>query len=92
MVEPLRHRQTKGAETDMPGLQPPRHIPTLPERRPEETAATGERNDPFGATLAASRRLEHRQLSAESRHLHAAPTNRRGSTQASELWVTLGGE
>ena len=30
MVEPLRHRQTKGAETDMPGLPPPRHIPTLP--------------------------------------------------------------
>src|SRR6202022_1639966 len=27
---PLRHRQTKGAETDMPGLPPPRHIPTLP--------------------------------------------------------------
>jgi predicted O-methyltransferase YrrM len=30
MVEPLRHRQTKGAETDMPNLPPPRHIPTLP--------------------------------------------------------------
>jgi hypothetical protein len=30
MVEPLRHRQTKGAETDMPSLPPPRHIPTLP--------------------------------------------------------------
>src|SRR5256885_9670365 len=30
MAEPLRHRQTKGAATDMPGLPPPRHIPTLP--------------------------------------------------------------
>jgi hypothetical protein len=30
MAEPLRHRQTKGAETDMPSLPPPRHIPTLP--------------------------------------------------------------
>src|SRR5260370_11515720 len=30
MVEQLRHRQTKGAETDMPGLPPPRHFPTLP--------------------------------------------------------------
>jgi hypothetical protein len=30
MVEPLRHRQTKEAETDMFGLQPPRHIPTPP--------------------------------------------------------------
>jgi hypothetical protein len=29
MVEPLRHRQTKGAATDMFSLQPPRHIPTL---------------------------------------------------------------
>ena len=31
MVEPLRHRQTKGAATDMPGLPPPRHFPTLPD-------------------------------------------------------------
>src|SRR6516164_1291863 len=31
MAEPLRHRQTKGAATDMPGLPPTRHIPTLPE-------------------------------------------------------------
>jgi hypothetical protein len=30
MAEPLRHRQTKEAATDMFGLQPPRHIPTLP--------------------------------------------------------------
>ena len=28
-VEPLRHRQTKEAGTDMPSLTPPRHIPTL---------------------------------------------------------------
>src|SRR5271168_607621 len=31
MVGPLRHRQTKEAETDMFGLQPPRHIPTPPD-------------------------------------------------------------
>jgi hypothetical protein len=31
MVEPLRHRQTKGAETDMFDLQLPRHISTLPD-------------------------------------------------------------
>ena len=30
MVEPLRHRQTKEAATDMFSLQQPRHIPTLP--------------------------------------------------------------
>src|SRR5215211_2746643 len=29
MAEPLRHRQTKEAETDMFSLQPPRHISTL---------------------------------------------------------------
>jgi len=32
MVRLLRHRQTKGAETDMPGLPPRRHIPTLPPK------------------------------------------------------------
>jgi hypothetical protein len=31
MVEPLRHRQTKEAETDMFGLPPPRHISTPPK-------------------------------------------------------------
>ena len=31
MVEPLRHRQTKEAATDMFSLQPPRHISTLPD-------------------------------------------------------------
>jgi hypothetical protein len=30
MVEPLRHRQMKGAATDMFYLMPPRHISTLP--------------------------------------------------------------
>jgi len=29
MADPLRHRQTKGAATDMVDLTPPRHIPTL---------------------------------------------------------------
>jgi hypothetical protein len=28
-AEPVRHRQTKGAATDMFDLQPPRHISTL---------------------------------------------------------------
>jgi hypothetical protein len=32
MAEPLRHRQTKGAETDMFYLTPSRHISTLPEK------------------------------------------------------------
>src|SRR5215831_3654518 len=41
MVEPLRHRQTKGAETDMPGLPPPRHIPTLPTAAAFRTISDG---------------------------------------------------
>src|SRR5882762_2695320 len=36
MVEPLRHRQTKGAATDMFYLMAPRHISTLP--KPEVSA------------------------------------------------------
>ena len=39
MVEPLRHRQTKGAETDMFDLQLPRHISTLPEAAVSRDAA-----------------------------------------------------
>jgi len=31
MAEPLRHRQTKEAATDMFSLQSPRHIPNLPK-------------------------------------------------------------
>ena len=31
MAEPVRHRQTKEAATDMFDLQPPRHISTLHE-------------------------------------------------------------
>ncbi len=38
MVEPLRHRQTKGAATDMFYLTPPRHISTLP--KPEKLNAS----------------------------------------------------
>ena len=30
MARLVRHRQTKGADTDKPILPPPRHIPTLP--------------------------------------------------------------
>jgi hypothetical protein len=38
--EPVRHRQTKGAATDMLGLPPPRHTSTLPH--PEEPPAPNE--------------------------------------------------
>ena len=39
-VEPLRHRQTKGAETDMFNLQPPRHISDSTIRDPVVPAAS----------------------------------------------------
>ena len=39
MVEPLRHRQTKGAETDMLSLTPPRHVSTLPTPAVRSSAA-----------------------------------------------------
>ena len=39
MVRLLRHRQTKGAETDRQNLRPPRHISTLPKVRIAGTAA-----------------------------------------------------
>ena len=37
MVEPLRHRQTKEAETDMFDLKPPRHTSTLPKNGQHRT-------------------------------------------------------
>ena len=60
MVEPLRHRQTKGAETDMPGLPPPRHFPTLPNLpirwpRPEGQVRGQLRNFNSGKRLLAAR-------------------------------------
>jgi hypothetical protein len=39
MLEPVRHRQTKGAATDMFVLPPPRHTPTLPTVRARATIA-----------------------------------------------------
>src|SRR5260370_6084442 len=41
MVEPLRHRQTEGAATDMLYLMPPRHISTL-HRKGHSAGSTSE--------------------------------------------------
>jgi hypothetical protein len=41
MAEPVRHRQTKEAATDMFDLQPPRHIPTLPTNSGHRKTAAG---------------------------------------------------
>jgi hypothetical protein len=52
MAEPVRHRQTKEAATDMFDLQPPRHIPTLPK-----TDLTGLKSD-FCFTLESGLKLD----------------------------------
>src|ERR1039457_2749345 len=44
MVKPLRHRQTKGAATDMFYLTPPRHISTLPWLRENSGVQSAVRN------------------------------------------------
>jgi hypothetical protein len=46
MAEPVRHRQTKGAATDMFDLQPPRHISTLRNPAPRCVKANV-RNSPI---------------------------------------------
>ena len=66
MAEPVRHRQTKGAATDMFDLQPPRHISTL--RILPIPVGAGER--PFTERTAAARpwRREPLTLGADARH------------------------
>src|SRR5713226_4590222 len=53
MAEPLRHRQTKEAETDMPDLPPPRHIPTLPKAAVAGSPVTNRRSEPVSVVAAA---------------------------------------
>jgi integrase len=55
MAEPVRHRQTKGAATDMFDLTRPRHTPTLPKiivLSPEEV----------GRLLASATNIKHKAL------------------------------
>jgi len=63
MVEPLRHRQTKGAETDMFDLQPPRHISTLPLDTP-----VGDSRGSFRAYSGHHDLAGPRQLMTRQRH------------------------
>jgi hypothetical protein len=55
MVEPVRHRQTKEAATDMFSLPPPRHISTLPTSAVQlaemSTAVAIETNHPKPASV-----------------------------------------
>src|SRR5262249_5632689 len=49
-AEPQRHRKTKEAKTDILNLPPPRHIPTLPERKALRVSPpTSRRHDDPGA-------------------------------------------
>jgi hypothetical protein len=58
----------------------------------QDHALDAKGNGCCGAFSPICRVVSHRRRRAESPHLQAAPTNRRGSTQASELWVTLAAE
>src|ERR1700677_2115678 len=71
MVEPLRHRQTKEAATDMFSLQPPRHIPTLPA--PSGRAAWWTRGRASYAPQVVSETLPRHMVAGQV----ALPTQRR---------------
>jgi hypothetical protein len=72
MVGPLRHRQTKEAETDMFGLQPPRHIPTPPILAAKVTG----RRVPIAVATGADRNVRQRMLtSVKSRNQDCGGTN-----------------
>src|SRR5215207_631303 len=63
MVEPLRHRQTKGVVTDMFDLKPPRHTSTLPNSA-QQRSPPHDRFGPHERTwpdhLAMSQKVESR--------------------------------
>jgi hypothetical protein len=51
MVEPLRHRQTKGAATDMFYLTPPRHISTLRKADIAQVSTSASEQAMFAKTI-----------------------------------------
>src|SRR5271169_1948975 len=76
MVEPLRHRRTKGAETDMLDLTPPRHASTLPLVKKSATAEGGRR--PQCGDLGGDR--PNPQRSGQDRHHGGHATGERVAT------------
>jgi hypothetical protein len=71
MADPLRHRQTKGAATDMVDLTPPRHIPTLPGEAIRGPSRSSTALDPkptaqTGPKAAKDRHVSHRPAIAIS--------------------------
>src|SRR5262245_27974899 len=69
MVEPLRHRQTKEAATDMFYLPPPRHISTLPFTSLWLLRSTV-RMSASHPKATESPRSSEMTLSARKRHMH----------------------
>ena len=74
MAEPVRHRQTKGAATDMFDLQPPRHISTLRFSRVRVFAGEGLLAEPI-----AGPQLQWRELVFMPPQHPLAPTTVGGS-------------
>src|SRR6266403_2202018 len=95
MVEPLRHRQTKGAATDMFYLTPPRHISTLPNSdlggrgcevrfTPMSRHREFDRLGPkFRGTVAQVRAWSPRPLASQQ---HASALRRSACHRVSKLW------
>jgi hypothetical protein len=77
MAATVRHRQTKGAETDMSSLPPPRHISTLPWAAGSIARREGPQRNQIGDSRRGARR---RRLRAVSRR-PGAPIDRLKSTQ-----------
>src|SRR5216684_2082534 len=96
MVEPLRHRQTKEAETDMFSLQPPRHIPTLPktevvllERHARSTPKTRHRQATPTCPFRANTGLTHRSNSHAIRSLHRRVQAASAAERKSTIYCAL---
>jgi integrase len=93
MADPLRHRQTKGAATDMVDLTPPRHIPTLP------TAGVLHLRESVSFTPASRQSALSRQSQSASRrglamprHVCARPVaGSRTGTASDALWLSIYG-
>jgi hypothetical protein len=69
MVEPLRHRQTKEAETDMFYLKPPRHISTLPWLCKNAKTIEGDRRSYSSKTISALNRANGFNFESEIKNV-----------------------
>ena len=84
MVEPLRHRQTKGAATDTPGLPRPRHIPTLPRAGPLHPVL-----EPPGGPSSVARWFQCRPCQPDWGRISPTPQPRRVSVTTMSISLPL---